>query len=204
MRQTAMGLAACLSLPLAAVAQDRLPTIPPAQYTEAQKQAAADFLAARKSPVFGPFEPLMYSPDVMSLARSMGDYLRYKSGIGNTLSELVILVTAREWGQDYEWSVHAPIAVKAGIKQAIVDAIRDGRRPEGMSDDEALVYDFSTELHRNHRVSDETFARAEKRFGKPAVVDMVGINGYYTFLAMQLNAAKYQTKDGSSLPRFPS
>ncbi len=204
MRHTALGLAAILLLPVAAVAQERLPTIPPAQYTDAQKQAAADFLAARKTPVFGPFEPLMYSPEVMSLARSMGDYLRYKSGIGNTLSELVILVTAREWGQDYEWSVHAPIAVKAGIKQAIVDAIRDGRRPEGMSDDETLVYDFSTELHRNHRVSDATFARAETRFGKPAVVDMVGISGYYTFLAMQLNAAKYQTKDGTALPRFPS
>jgi 4-carboxymuconolactone decarboxylase len=184
-------------------AQDRLPTIPPAQYTEAQKQAAADFLAARKAPVFGPFEPLMHSPEVMSLARSMGDYLRYKSGIGNTLSELVILVTAREWTQDYEWSVHAPIALKAGIKPEIVAAIRDGRRPEGMSDDEAIVYDFSVELQRNHRVSDQTFARAEKRFGKPAVVDLVGITGYYTFLAMQLNVAQYKPKAGAEMPRLP-
>ena len=73
-----------------------------------------------------------------------------------------------------------------------------------MSSDEEIVYDFSLELHRNKRVSDQTWARAEKRFGKPAVVDMVGISGYYTFLAMQLNAAKYQTKDGTALPRFPS
>ena len=206
MRPIHLALAAATLLPLAARAdaQDRLPTIPPAQYSPEQKQAAVDFLAARKSPVFGPFEPLMYSPEVMSLARSMGDYLRYKSGIGNTLSELVILVTAREWSQDYEWSVHAPIAAKMGIKPDIIVAIRDGRRPEGMSDDEALVYDFSVELHRNHRVSDETFARAEKRFGKPAVVDLVGVTGYYTFLAMQLNAARYQTKDGTTLPRFPN
>ncbi|GAC1344967.1 MAG: hypothetical protein NVSMB18_23680 [Acetobacteraceae bacterium] len=91
-------------------AQERLPTIPPAQYSPEQKKAAEDFLAARKTPVFGPFEPLMYSPEVMSQARAMGDYLRYKSGIGTTLSELVILVTAREWTQDYEWYVHAPIA----------------------------------------------------------------------------------------------
>jgi hypothetical protein len=91
---------------VAARAEERLPTIPPAQYTEEQKQAAVDFESARKVPVFGPFEPLMYSPQVMSQARAMGDYLRYKSAIGNTLSELVILITAREWTQDYEWAVH--------------------------------------------------------------------------------------------------
>ncbi len=87
-------------LTTAGTAQERLPTIVPDQYTDAQK-AAEDFLAARKVPVFGPFEPLMHSPEVMSQARAMGDYLRYKSGIGTTLSELVILVTAREWTQDY-------------------------------------------------------------------------------------------------------
>jgi 4-carboxymuconolactone decarboxylase len=146
----------------------------------------------------------MYSPEVMSQARAMGDYLRYKSGIGTTLSELVILVTAREWTQDYEWYVHAPIAAKAGIKPEIIEAIRDGRRPTGMSEDEEIVYDVSTELHQNKRVSDATFARAEKRFGKPAVVDLVAINGYYTFLAMQLNMARYAIpKDGTPLPRFP-
>ncbi len=204
MRQTRPGLAALLVLlPLAAAAQDRLPTIPPAQYDEAQRQAAADFLAARKVPVFGPFEPLMHSPEVMTLARSMGDYLRYKSGIGNTLSELAILVTARAWTQDYEWHVHAPIAAKAGINPEIIAAIRDGRRPDGMSDDEATVYDFSTELHQNKRVSDATFARAEKRFGKPAVVDLIGISGYYTLLAMQLNAARYEPDGMTPLPRFP-
>ncbi len=203
MRVAHASLVACL-LSAVAMAQSRLPTIPPDQYDAPQKKAAEDFLAARKTPVFGPFEPLMYSPEVMSLARSMGDYLRYHSGVGNTLSELAILVTARYWTQDYEWHVHAPIAEKAGIKPAIVAAIRDGRRPEGMSDDEALVYDFTTELQRNRRVSDETWGRAEKRFGKPALVDLTGITGYYTFLAMQLNAAQYELpKNGTKLPRFP-
>jgi 4-carboxymuconolactone decarboxylase len=135
-------------LTAAATAQERLPTIAPDQYTDAQKKAAENFLAARKVPVFGPFEPLMYSPEVMSQARAMGDYLRYKSGIGTTLSELVILVTAREWTQDYEWYVHAPIAAKAGIKPEIIEAIRDGRRPTGMSEDEEIVYDVSTERTR--------------------------------------------------------
>ncbi len=185
-------------------AQTRLPTIAPEKYTDEQKKAAEEFLAARKVPVFGPFEPLMHSPQMMSQARSMGDYLRYHSAIGNTLSEFAILITAREWTQDYEWHVHYPIALKVGIKKDVADAIADGRRPVGMSTDEEIVYDFSTELHRNKRVSDATFARADKRFGKNGVVDLTGINAYYTLLAMQLNAAQYPLpKDGKPLPRFP-
>jgi 4-carboxymuconolactone decarboxylase len=185
-------------------AEDRLPTIPPAQYTAEQKQAAAEFETARKVAVFGPFEPLMHSPALMSQARAMGDYLRYKSAIGNTLSELAILLAAREWTQDYEWSVHAPIALKAGIRSQIIDAIADGRRPRGMSADEEIVYDFTTELLQNKQVSDGTFDRAKSRFGAKGVVDMTGIVGYYTFLAMQLNASQYQPdKDARKLPRMP-
>jgi 4-carboxymuconolactone decarboxylase len=188
-----------------ALAQQRLPTIPPEQYTAEQKKAAEEFLAARKVPVFGPFEPMMHSPEVMSIARSTGDYLRYHSAIGNTLSELVILVTAREWSQDYEWFVHQPIALKAGISKDIADAIADGRRPAKMSADEEIVYDFTTELHKNKRVSDATFSAAEQRFGKKGVVDMVGISGYYTSLAMQLNTARYQfSGEGPRLSRFPN
>jgi 4-carboxymuconolactone decarboxylase len=188
-----------------ASAQQRLPTIDPEQYTAEQKKAAEDFLAARKVPVFGPFEPMMHSPEVMSIARSTGDYLRYHSAIGNTLSELVILVTAREWSQDYEWYVHQPIALKVGISKDIADAISDGRRPATMSADEEIVYDFTIELLKNKRVSDPTFSRAEQRFGKKGVVDMVGIIGYYTSLAMQLNTARYQfSGEGPRLSRFPN
>lgn len=187
-----------------ALAQDRLPPIPPASYDDAQKKAAEEFLAARKVPVFGPFHPLMRSPELMNVARSMGDYLRYKSAIGTTLSELVILIAAREWTQDYEWHVHAPIAMKQGIKKEIVDAILDGRRPTGMSEDEEICYDFSIELHRNKRVSDMTYARALKRFGEKGVIDLVGINGYYTFLAMAMNTSRMPIPaDGKRLPRFP-
>jgi 4-carboxymuconolactone decarboxylase len=189
---------------LAAYSVDRLPTIPPAQYTAEQKQAATDFEAARKVPVFGPFEPLMYSPQVMSQARAMGDYLRYKSAIGNTLTELTILITAREWAQDYEWSVHYPIALKAGIRQEVADAIGVGRRPATMSADEAIVYDYASELLKDKRISDATFERAKSRFGSRGVVDMTGIVGYYTFLAMQLNAAQYQPpKNADQLPPIP-
>jgi 4-carboxymuconolactone decarboxylase len=203
MRNLSIGIAFALMTCAAAAAQERLPTIPPAQYNEAQKQAAAEFLLARKYAVQGPFEPMMYSPPVMSRARAMGDYLRYASGVGNTLSELAILVTAREWGQDYEWSAHAPIAAKMGIKPEKIAAIREGRRPDAMSADEAIVYEFASELLRNKGVSDATFQAAEKRFGKPAVVDLVGIVGYYTFNAMMLNTARYKPRDGTTIPHFP-
>src|SRR6267154_2182858 len=158
----------------AAQAEERLPTIPAAQYTPEQKRAAADFEAARKVPVFGPFEPLMHSPEVMSQARAMGDYLRYKSAIGNTLSELAILVTAREWTQDYEWSVHYPIALKAGIRQEIADMIAEGRRPASMNADEDVVYEYAMELLKNKHVSNATFEHAKSRFGAKGVVDLTG------------------------------
>jgi 4-carboxymuconolactone decarboxylase len=200
-----LGLTALWAWPAsAAAAEERLPAISPAQYTAEQKQAAADFEAARKVPVFGPFEPLMYSPQVMSQARAMGDYLRYKSAIGNTLSELAILVTAREWTQDYEWSVHYPIALKAGIRQEVADAIAEGRRPAAMNPDEDIVYEYAMELLKNKQVSNSTFERAKSRFGAKGAVDLTGIVGYYSFLAMQLNAAQYPPpKDARRLPRLP-
>lgn len=199
-----LGLALAFTFSHPVWAEDRLPRIAPEKYSDEQKKAADEFLEARKTPVFGPFEPLMHSPKMMTQARAMGDYLRYNSAIGNTLSELAILITAREWTQDYEWYVHAPIALKAGIKADIVEAISEGRRPAAMSDDEEIVYEFTTELYRNKRVSDRTFARAEKRFGKKGVVDLIGLDGYYTMLAMQLNAARYELpRDGKKLSRFP-
>lgn len=204
MQYSRMVIALLTIAGVAARAQGRLPTIPPAQYTEEQKQAAADFEVARKAPVFGPFEPMMYSPQVMSQARAMGDYLRYKSAIGNTLSELVILITAHEWTQNYEWAVHYPIALKAGIRKEVADDIAVDRRPTGMNPDEETVFDFTSELLRNKRVSDSTFERAKLRLGTKGVVDMTGIAGYYSFLAMQLNVAQYQVSlEAKKLPRIP-
>jgi 4-carboxymuconolactone decarboxylase len=187
-----------------AIAQTRLPEIPADQYTAEQKKAAQEFEAARKKAPWGPFAMLMYSPQLMNNARAMGDYLRYNSAFDSLLSEFAILITAREWSQDYEWYVHYPIAIKAGLKPSIAQALKEGRRPEGMSEDESIVYDFTTELQRYKRVSDATFAKTEKRFGKKAAVDLAGIAGYYTFLAMEMNMAKHQIPEGAErLPRFP-
>ena len=204
-RLATVALASSLLLAVPAGAQSRLPDVPPAQYDADQKKAAEEFQAARKAPLSGPFQTMMYSPEVMSRARAMGDYLRFHSAIGNTLSELVILITARAWSQGYEWSAHQPLALKAGISKDVVDAVADGRRPAAMSADEEIVYDFTMELQHNKGVSDTTYARAEKRFGKKGAVDIAGISGYYTFLALQLNMARQPVPaDAPPLPRFPN
>jgi len=170
--------------------QDRLPPMTDAQLTPAQRQAVADFKTARGVEISGPFYPLLRSPELMTRTRAMGDYLRYKSALPPRLSEFVILITAREWTQQYEWNAHYQIALKAGVSPEVANAIAEGRRPAAMSDEEAILYDFCQELHRNKNVSDATYARAVARFGEQAVVDTVGITGYYTLLAMVLNTAR--------------
>lgn len=169
---------------------DRMPEIPSDKMTPEQKKAAEEFAAGRGTPVFGPFIPLLRSPEVMLRAKAMGDYLRFKSVLPPKLNEFAILITARQWTQQYEWDVHYPIAIKAGLNPEVAKAVAEGRRPQGASDDEQLIYDFCTELHRNQSVSDDTYARALAKFGEQGIIDLVGVNGYYTFLAMVLNVAR--------------
>ena len=174
-----------------AAAQDRMPPIPPEKRTEAQAKAAAEMKANRGSePTSGPFVPMLRSPEVMLRAMAMGDYLRFKAGLPSKLSELTILIVARDWNQDYEWSTHKAAALKAGLDPSTVDAIANRRRPAKMPADEAVVYDFCTELLRDRSVSDATYARAIATLGEPVTIDMVGVVGYYTFLAMTMNVAR--------------
>ena len=196
------AVAAAVSGP--ARAQDRMPPIPPVNYTDAQKKAAADFAAERGFAVRGPFAPLMRSPEVMLRAAAMGDFLRNKTTLAPRLSEMIILITAREWTQQYEWVAHHDIAVKAGLNPAIADAIADGHRPAGMDAEEA-VYDMSTEIQRTKRVSDATYQNAVAKFGEQGVIELLGINGYYTFLAITLNATRAGLPAGTAEPlkRFP-
>jgi 4-carboxymuconolactone decarboxylase len=181
----------------------RLPPVRPADYTDAQRLAAEAFTSDRGEAPYGPFDFLLHSPEVMTRARRVGDYLRFKPSIGKRLAELAILVTAREWSQDYEWTMHVPMAEAAGLAPSIITAIRAGRRPEAMNDDEAEVYDFVDELLRTRRVSDASFARIEARHGRIGIVDLTGVVGYYSLLAMQLNVARYEIPGMDRLPRFP-
>jgi 4-carboxymuconolactone decarboxylase len=192
-RFLAVGLGLVFAACITAMAQDRMPPIPADKMTAAQKQAVADFKTARGADLSGPFVPLLRSPEVMSRARAMGDYLRYKSVLPPRLSEFVILIVARHWSQQYEWSTHDSIALKAGVSAEIVKAIAEGRRPERMAEDQTILYDFCDELHRNQSVSDATYARAVAKFGEQGVIDTVGIVGYYSLLAIVLNTARTPT-----------
>jgi 4-carboxymuconolactone decarboxylase len=154
--------------------------------------------------VFGPFLPLLWSPELMIRTSAMGDYLRYQSAFPPHLSEFIILVASRLWSQSYEWSLHRPIALQAGVPRAIVDAIEEGRRPEDMSEEQEILYNFSTELIEGGGVSDTTYYRALAKFGEKGIVDAAGITGYYTLLAMILNTARTSPEPGGPLlPPLP-
>lgn len=186
-----------------AFGQDRMPAIPLEKMSDLQMKYAEEIIRGPRGALYGPFVALIRSPELMDRAQRVGEYLRYKSAIGTKLSELVILITARQWTQQVEWAIHEPIAVKSGIKGEIVSAIADGRYPTGISTDEQIVYDFCTELHVNKSVSDATYERALKRFGEQGVIDILGINGYYTFLAMIMNGTRTAVPDGKPAPLKP-
>ena len=183
-----------------AIAQDRMPAIPLEKMNDQQKKYAEEIIKGPRGALYGPFVPLIRSPELMDRAQRMGEYLRFKSAIGNKLSELVILVVARQWTQQVEWYIHEPIAIKAGIKPEVVRAIAEGRRPTGMPEDEEIVYDFCSELHANKSISDATYNRALASFGEQGIMDMLGINGYYTFLAMIMNGTRTAVPDGKPAP----
>jgi 4-carboxymuconolactone decarboxylase len=179
---------------------DRLQAIPPQDWTDAQRAAAEDIVNGPRGALYGPFVPLLRSPELMGYAQRLGEYLRYRSAIGVRLSELAILVTAREWDQQVEWAIHAPIAQQVGIPPDVVKAIARRERPATMLVDESVVHDFCIELHRNKRVSDRTYDDALALFGEQGVVDLMGVNGYYTFLAMVMNTAQTAAPASSAEP----
>lgn len=183
-------------------AQERMPPIPADKLTDAQKKAKAEFEAARGS-ASGPWAVILRSPEMLNRARGLSDYLRFNSSLPPRLSEFVILITAREWAQNYEYNAHHPLAMKGGLSPEISKAVAEGRRPEKMADDEAALYDFCIELHRNRSVSDATYARAVAKFGEQGVVDAVGLSGWYTLVAMMLNTARTPLPAGATPALVP-
>ena len=197
-----VALAAIFSASGSAAAQDRMPPIPVDKLTDAQKKAIEEFKAARSADISGPFVALLRSPEVMTRARAMGDYLRFRSSLPPRLSEFVIILTARRWTQQYEWNAHAPLAVKGGLKETIVKAVAEGRRPEGMADDETIVFSLFDEIQKNQSVSDATYAKALNAIGEQGIIDVMGITGYYTLLAMVMNTARTPLPEGAT-PQLP-
>jgi len=187
-------------------AQERMQPIPADKMTEAQKKAVAEYVGARGTALTGgPFMVMLRIPEVMNLGRLMREHVQFRTVLGQRLTELAILITAREWTQQYEWNAHYALAIKAGLKQEIITALAEGRRPEHMAEDEAILYDFCVELHRNKSISDSTYARALSKFGEEGIVEAATIEGYYALLAMVMNTARTSLPPGAtpSLVPFP-
>lgn len=184
-------------------APPRLTPLPAADYSDAQRAAEADFRAARGLGFSGPWHVFIRSPEVLTHAQRMGEYLRYRCPLAGTLSELAILLVARHWSQDYEWGAHRKEALKAGVPAEVIEDIRQGRRP-ALAGDAEIVWNFVSELQNTRRVSDATYTSALARFGEQGVVDLASIVGYYSLLAMTMNVARVASPEGESpLPRFP-
>src|SRR5215470_11533701 len=151
----------------------------------------------------GPFNAWLRSPELGERLQSVGEYIRFNTSLPLRLNEFAILITARHWTSQYEWYAHHPLAMKAGLDPKIAAELAENRRPSGMKDDEAAVYDFCTQLHRTKNVSDETFGRAVKLLGEKGVVDLIGVSGYYTAVSMTINVANVPVPGGAPLPLKP-
>jgi 4-carboxymuconolactone decarboxylase len=155
----------------------RFKPLPPEQMTAEQKRVAQE-LADR--------------------VRTLGDYVRFEGALPQPLSELAILLVARFWSAQYEWYAHSRHAVKAGLDPSIPDAIAQGRRPPKLSADEALVYDFCSEMLHGRDVSDVTYEAAVRRFGEKTVLELVSVAAYYSFVSLILNVNRTPIPEGAT------
>ena len=170
-----------------------MPPIAAEAMTPEQRVAASEIAAGRRGALSGPFVPALRSPEFMQRLQRLGDYLRYDAALPPPLREMVILLTARSHRQSYEWSVHEPIARREGLSASIIAAIESDQRPDGMTRDETLVFEFFAELHATHDVGDATYAAAVQSFGEQGVIDLVGLIGYYGTLALIMNATRVRS-----------
>ncbi len=190
----------------------RFPLLIDSQMTPAQRELAHNIRSGPRASVAGsaanasatslgsPFNVFLRSPELGEHLQRTGSYIRFKSVLGPKLTELAILVTARHWTAQYEWHAHHRLALQAGLSPDIAQAIAQGQQPTGMSEDEALVFQFCTELHQHKKVSDRAFEAVKQRFGEQGVMDLIAVNGYYVLVAMVLNVDRTPVPGGAPLP----
>lgn len=166
----------------------RLPTLDPAKLTAEQKAIHDAIAAGPRGKVQGPLAVWLHSPGLADNAQRLGAFCRFGTSLEPRLSELAILVTGRVWSAQFEWAVHKPIALRAGLSEAVVEAIRSRRTPPFERDDERVVHDFARALHVDRKVPQALYDEAVAVLGVTGVVDLVGILGYYTLISMTINA----------------
>lgn len=183
----------------------RFKPLPENAMSEAQRAAVRELTRGLRG-TFNPLGPnalLLRSPNLMSRTQKVGEYLRFESVLPRRLRELAILITARKWTAQLEWKEHSPLAIEAGIDAAVVDELAQGKQPQSMRDDESAVYRFCTELHETQDVSDAAFQGIAARFGEEGVIDLIGLTGYYTMLAMVLNVGREPLPNDAAPPLGP-
>jgi 4-carboxymuconolactone decarboxylase len=143
---------------------------------------------------------LIKSPELLKRYLLMTEYLRQKTSLPHRLNEMAILLEARIWDAQYEWWAHEPLARKAGLSDAIINELRDGKRPASMQPDEAVVYDVVTELLNKRQLSDELFGKARQLLGDQQVVDLVAVTGFYVMVSAVVIAGKIAIPNGGPAP----
>lgn len=199
-------LTAVFALPLAAAAQDRFPTLTPDQlsaeqkaYVEALKKPPRNNTTALANP---PFKVYMRSPELAEKLEAVSDYVRWGSGLPPRLTELAIMITARQWSSQWIWRGHYRAAVRGGLDPSVGADIAAGKRPEKMKEDETILYNYAMELYRDKAVSDATFAAAVKQLGEKGLIDLVATMGYYDTVAMTLISAKAVAPKEDDVPQL--
>jgi 4-carboxymuconolactone decarboxylase len=167
----------------------RFPRLTPDDMTPEQRDVAAEITAGPRGEVRGPFIALIYNPELARRLQKLGEHLRWQGKLPPKLKELAILVTARRWTCQHEWVMHSKLALEAGLAAGVVQAIRDGKEPPRLSEEEKAVYSFCREVHATGRAGDESFKEIQNRFGLDGALELIGLNGYYTLMAMVLNTA---------------
>ena len=179
---------------------ERMPPLEAAKMTEAQRAAAAELAAGPRGGVKGPFIALLRSPELLQRLQKVGEYLRFGSSLEPRISEFVMLIISRQWTQQFEWAVHVPLALDAGVERETLESLAAGRRPAAMASDEAIAYDFCAELLANRSVSDATYRSTVEQFGERGMIDMLGVLGYFTTVSMVLNVARTPAAGISPIP----
>jgi 4-carboxymuconolactone decarboxylase len=183
-----------------ALTGERMAEIPLDKMSSAQRAVADAIMSGPRGGLRGPFNAWLRSPVLADRLQKVGEYVRFNTSLDKRVNEMAILMTAQAWGSQYEWYAHAPLAIKAGLDPDIVAAIGAGRKPEKMNDDEAVVWEFTTQLRRDHGVDDAIYARALEKFGEQGIMDLIAVNGYYDVVSMTLNVAHVAPPAGEELP----
>src|SRR6201991_4196313 len=166
----------------------RFAPLKPDELSPAQKTWADMIAAPPRNAKFGspPYRAYIRNPELAPKLSALSEYLRWNSSLPPRLSEMAILITARQWTAQYEWFAHYPLALKGGLDPKVAGDIALGKRPEGMKDDEAALYDLAMALYRDKKVSDPVYKAALEKFGERGIMDIIGIIGYYDLVSMTL------------------